>query len=373
MVPGQIRINLDAPCINATRHRPNMFKAVTRKERGCVKAPDAVMANKDEFLVFRRPGDHFLHEFLSEKGGTFDVDSIPFFPAPNINQWKLFTGFQPLRNLCGRDLHLLICLVPGQDCTDDLFDREIFVSRTNRGQSLTRAKAAMRTAPNVIGAKKSSLSARVLLKKLRHRHVGVDCSRHTHDTSVTSFRRKIKEAGYRGVSGSKTNSNFEMDALNRGRNTLVAGAALVLFAFVYYGLMFRYGFNLADEGNIALISQRLMHGERPFLSNLFAITFFLTSQRKTLLSVGAGLWLGTTYLIRIDIGIFFTAIWFGVILLHAVLLHRRLRLNLIVAANLLLGAAVMHLPFIYDAQHRHFLQPFADWSQRRTTKGLLHF
>ena len=232
-----------------------------------------------------------------------------------------------------------------------------------------------------------------------------------------------------------------MDALNRRRNTLVAGAALVLFASVYYSLIYRYGLNLADEGNVALISQRLLHGERPFLnvslgynvlwfypistlfrlfgtnlllmrayfygistasgliafmllrrldaplwlafaqglavisvtgqyfmayipflvlSNLFAITLFLTSQRKTLLSVGAGLLLGTTYLIRIDVGIFLTAIWFGVILLHAVLLDRRLRLNLIVAGNFFLGVAVMHLPFIYDAYHRHFLQPFAD-------------
>lgn len=232
-----------------------------------------------------------------------------------------------------------------------------------------------------------------------------------------------------------------MDALNRRRNTLFAGAALVLFASLYYGLIYRYGLNLADEGNVALISQRLLHGERPFLnvalgynvlwfypistlfrlfgtnlllmrtyfygistasgliafillrrldaplwlafalglavisvtgqyfkayipflvlSNLFAITLFLTSQRKALLSVGAGLLLGTTYLIRIDIGIFLTAIWFGVILLHAVLLDRRLRLNLIFAGNFILGVAVIHLPFIYDAYHRHFLQPFAD-------------
>jgi hypothetical protein len=199
--------------------------------------------------------------------------------------------------------------------------------------------------------------------------------------------------------------------------------------------------NLADEGNVALISQRLMHGERPFmevspgynvlwfypvstlfrlfgtnlllmrayfygistasgliaflllrrldaplwlafvqglvvisvtgqyfkayipflvLSNLFAITLFLTSQRKALLSIGGGILLGTTYLIRIDIGIFLTGVWFGVILLHAILVHRRLRLNLIVAGNFLLGVAVMHLPFIYDAYHRHFLQPFTD-------------
>jgi hypothetical protein len=241
-----------------------------------------------------------------------------------------------------------------------------------------------------------------------------------------------------------------MDALNRRRNTLVAGAALVLFATVYYSLIYRYALNLADEGSVALLSQRLLHGERPFLnvslgynvlwfypistlfrlfgtnlllmrtyfygistasgliafmllrrldaplwlafaqglavisvtgqyfkayipflviSNLFAITLFLTSQRKALLSVGAGLLLGTTYLIRIDVGIFLTAIWFGVILLHAVLLDRRLRLNLIVAGNFFLGVAVMHLPFIYDAYHRHFLQPFAE--QYSNVAGLI--
>src|ERR1700756_3359326 len=196
-----------------------------------------------------------------------------------------------------------------------------------------------------------------------------------------------------------------MDALNRGRNSLIAASALVLFAILYYSLIFRFGLNLADEGNVALSSQRLMRGERPFLdispgynvlwfypistlfrlfgtnlllmrayfygistasgliaflllrrldaplwlafvqglvlfsvtgqyfkayipflvlSNLFAITLFLTSQRKALLSVGTGLLLGTTYLVRIDIGILLTAIWLGVILLHGVLLDRRL-------------------------------------------------
>src|ERR1700756_2011231 len=56
-----------------------------------------------------------------------------------------------------------------------------------------------------------------------------------------------------------------MDALNRGRNSLIAASALVLFAILYYSLIFRFGLNLADEGNVALISQRLMRGERPFL------------------------------------------------------------------------------------------------------------
>ena len=258
---------------------------------------------------------------------------------------------------------------------------------------------------------------------------------------LSHFVGRSNGAGFSAEYHRTARPDFEMDTLNRRRNTLLAGAALVSFAFVYYSLIYRYGLNLADEGNVGLISQRLMRGERPFLdispgynvlwfypistlfrlfgtnlllmrayfygmstasgliaflllrrldaplwlafvqglvvfsvtgqyfkayipflvlSNLFAITLFLTSQRKALLGVGTGLLLGTTYLIRIDMGIFLTVVWFGVILLHALLLDRRVRLNLIVAGNVLLGVAVMHLPFIYDAYHRHFLQPFAE-------------
>jgi hypothetical protein len=232
-----------------------------------------------------------------------------------------------------------------------------------------------------------------------------------------------------------------MDALNRGRNSLTAATGLVLFAVLYYTLIYRYGLNLADEGNVALIGQRLMHGERPFrevitgynvlwfypisalfrifssnllymreyfyaistgsaliaffllrrldaplwlafvqglivisingqyykayipflvLANLFAITLFLTSQRKALASLGAGILLGTTYLIRIDIGIFYTLVWLFVILLHAILVNRRLRVNLMAAGYLVMGAVVMHLPFLYDAYHRRFLPGFLD-------------
>src|ERR1700751_4663932 len=232
-----------------------------------------------------------------------------------------------------------------------------------------------------------------------------------------------------------------MDALNRGRNSLTAATGLVLFAILYYSLIYRYGLNLADEGSVALISQRLMHGERPFrevitgynvlwfypisalfrifssnllymreyfyaistgsaliaffllrrldaplwlaviqgmmvisingqyfkayipflgLPNLFAITLFLTSQRKALASLGAGILLGTTYLIRIDIGMFYTIVWLFVILLHAILVNRRLRVNLMAAGYLAIGAVVIHLPFLYDAYHRRFLPGFLD-------------
>ena len=241
-----------------------------------------------------------------------------------------------------------------------------------------------------------------------------------------------------------------MDALNRGRNSLIAASALFLFAILYYSLIFRYGLNLADEGNVALISQRLMRGEHPFrdvatgynvlwfypistlfrvfgthlllmrayfyaistgsaliaffllrrldaplwlaflqgllvilingqyfkayipflvVSNLFAITLFLTSQRKALLSLGAGILLGTTFLIRIDLGIFFSVVWFGVLLMHFLLLNRRLLFNLLIAGCLVLGVVAMHLPFIYDAHHRHFLPSFTD--QYTNVAGLI--
>jgi hypothetical protein len=39
---------------------------------------------------------------------------------------------------------------------------------------------------------------------------------------------------------------------------------LALLAVAYYSLYFRSGFNLPDEGSVALLSQRILQGERPF-------------------------------------------------------------------------------------------------------------
>ena len=230
-----------------------------------------------------------------------------------------------------------------------------------------------------------------------------------------------------------------MDALNRGRNNFIAGLGLVLLALIYYSLIYRYGLNLADEGNAAVISQRLMHGERPFvdltlgynvlwfypisalfkifgtnlllmrayfyavstasgllaflllrrldaplwlsllpailvllvtgqyyksyipflvLANLLALTFFLTSQKKLRTAIIGGVLLGTTYLVRIDLGMFFTVIWCAVIGLHLWLLDRRLRLTLLIASSLAAGVVLIHLPFLYDASRRGFLKEF---------------
>src|SRR5439155_22017931 len=38
---------------------------------------------------------------------------------------------------------------------------------------------------------------------------------------------------------------------------------LTLIAAVYYSLYFRYGFNIADDGSVVLLSQRILGGERP--------------------------------------------------------------------------------------------------------------
>src|ERR1700732_3348323 len=94
-----------------------------------------------------------------------------------------------------------------------------------------------------------------------------------------------------------------MDALNRGRNSLIAASALVLFAILYYSLIYRYGLNLADEGNVALISQRLMHGERPFRDISLGYNVLLFYPISTLFKVfGANLLLMRAYFYAISTG-----------------------------------------------------------------------
>ena len=50
---------------------------------------------------------------------------------------------------------------------------------------------------------------------------------------------------------------------------LVLPAVLVLIAILYYGQYYDSGFNEADEGNIALISKRLLEGETPYVDVRF--------------------------------------------------------------------------------------------------------
>ena len=46
---------------------------------------------------------------------------------------------------------------------------------------------------------------------------------------------------------------------------LVVFAVLATIAYFYYGAFYNYSFNLADEGYVALISEKLYKGERPFV------------------------------------------------------------------------------------------------------------
>lgn len=40
---------------------------------------------------------------------------------------------------------------------------------------------------------------------------------------------------------------------------------LIVAGFIYYGLYYNYGFNIADEGSVLLLTKRLLEGERPFI------------------------------------------------------------------------------------------------------------
>jgi hypothetical protein len=46
---------------------------------------------------------------------------------------------------------------------------------------------------------------------------------------------------------------------------LVVFAVLATIAYFYYGAFYNYGFNIPDEGSVALISEKLYKGERPFV------------------------------------------------------------------------------------------------------------
>jgi hypothetical protein len=182
MVSRQIGVNGYAPSVDTAGHRPDMLKAVTCEIRGRIKTSHSVVANKNNLPIFRPFGHDLLHKLLSEKCGAIDVNSIPFFPASNINQWNLLSGAQPFGDLFRRDLHLLVCIMSGKDGGNDFVDRKIVVPLANGGQSFIRTETATGAAANVVCPKKGSLSTRILLEKFRHRSTRIDCSRHAHST-----------------------------------------------------------------------------------------------------------------------------------------------------------------------------------------------
>ncbi|MBV9390677.1 MAG: hypothetical protein JOY96_02170 [Verrucomicrobia bacterium] len=223
--------------------------------------------------------------------------------------------------------------------------------------------------------------------------------------------------------------------------TVIAGLSLLLFAIIYYALLFRYGLNLADEGNVALISLRLAHGEKPFIDlflgynllwfypisglfrifggnlllmrayfyliyllsgllaffllrllktpiwlawivsatliaitgqyfkayipflvilHLFCLTIFLKTSRSARVCLLIGVVLGMTFLIRIDLGIFFCPLWTAVFLFTALLFHRNLFPALKWFSLALLTAALVQVPLAADAFERGFSKPFLE-------------
>jgi hypothetical protein len=182
MVSRQIGVNGYAPGVDTAGHRPDMLKAVTREVRGRVKTSHPVMANEDNLPIFRPFGDDFLHQLLSEKCSTIDVNGIPLFPASNIDQWNLLPRTQPFGDFIRRDLYLLVCIMSGKDGGNDVVHRKVVIALANRGQSFIRTETATGAAANVVSPKKGSLSTRILLEKVCHRCTRIDCSRHAHGT-----------------------------------------------------------------------------------------------------------------------------------------------------------------------------------------------
>ncbi len=91
--------------------------------------------------------------------------------------------------------------------------------------------------------------------------------------------------------------------------------------------------------------------------------------------VAAGLTLGWTFLTRIDVGVFFTPVYVGVVLLWPLAVKRRFwsRIPEAVAAFLtvVVVAGLVHVPFWLDARDRGFEENFVD--QYRGIWGLIQY
>jgi hypothetical protein len=73
-----------------------------------------------------------------------------------------------------------------------------------------------------------------------------------------------------------------------------------------------------------------------------------------------GLVLGATWLVRIDLGTFFTVIWFAAIvaILFERAWHGRGRIAILSLGLLILGVLLPHVPVMIDAMRRDYLRPF---------------
>jgi hypothetical protein len=76
-------------------------------------------------------------------------------------------------------------------------------------------------------------------------------------------------------------------------------------------------------------------------------------------ALGGGIVLGATWLVRIDLGTFFTALWLGVAVLRLPAATQRIRTLATSIAILVSSVGVMHAPVFLDAQQRGFAPDLA--------------
>jgi hypothetical protein len=122
----------------------------------------------------------------------------------------------------------------------------------------------------------------------------------------------------------------------------VALAALVV---AIPGMMFRNYMGLLPVLNIWVLLHAFIFEPR-------------NATRRWLWFLAAGLVLGATFLVRIDIGLFFAIIYFGLVILYPLGVQGQFARRTLTAigggAICFLAAFALHLPFYFDAVHRGF-------------------
>jgi hypothetical protein len=119
-----------------------------------------------------------------------------------------------------------------------------------------------------------------------------------------------------------------------------------------------------------LIPGMLFRNYMAFLAMLNMLTFlqaFVFIQRRTGIQAGwmlaAGLSLGLTFLVRVDLGLFFSVIALGLVVLFPLAraggVGRNLGIAALGLAMLVAGVAGTHAPFYFDAQKRGYAKEFA--------------
>jgi hypothetical protein len=121
--------------------------------------------------------------------------------------------------------------------------------------------------------------------------------------------------------------------------------ALAVLVVAIPGMMFRNYMGLLPVLNIWALLHAFIFESRD-------------ATRRWLWFLAAGLVLGTTFLVRIDIGLFFAVIYFGLLILYPLGVPGRFISRALTAigggAVCFLAAFALHLPFYFDAVHRGF-------------------